>query len=151
MRLAKVENHLGVKEENFHFLEYTLTERIESLISRDPDLKEIFGDMRISRTLGQLSKIIQREYEEYQPNFYYCEATSTGVYVFGADGFLYPCSEAAGNPSFSIGRFVPRLEIDEKKTQLMAGSKHCEGSGMQSMLHSTAMWWWMQIRSSTNQ
>lgn len=35
--------------------------------------------------------------------------------MFGADGLLYPCGEAAGNPSFSIGRFIPKLEINEEK------------------------------------
>jgi len=58
---------------------------------------------------------MKKEYEKYKPNFYYCEATSTGLYVFGADGLLYPCGEAAGNPSFSIGRFLPTLKINEEK------------------------------------
>ncbi len=114
-RLARVENHREIKNEDSHFLEYTLTERIEMLESSYPPMKDIFVDSRISRTLGQISKIMEKEYDNYKPNFYYCEATSAGLYVFGADGLLYPCGEAAGNPFFSIGRFLPTLEIDEEK------------------------------------
>jgi len=114
-RLAKVEDHREIKNKDFHFLEYTLTERIEMLESSYPPIKDIFVDSRISRTLGQISKIMEKEYDNYKPNFYYCEATSAGLYVFGPDGLLYPCGEAAGNPSFSIGRFLPTLEIDEEK------------------------------------
>ncbi len=114
-RLAKVENHQGIQEKDSDLFEYMLTKRIEMLRSRYPNLKNIFNDMRISHTLGQLSKMIEKDYDRYEPSFYYCEATSTGVYVFGPDGLLYPCTEAVGNPSFSMGRFVPHLEIEEEK------------------------------------
>ncbi|MBE0478787.1 radical SAM protein [Candidatus Aerophobetes bacterium] len=115
-RLAKVETHGG--EKNSLFLEYTLTEKIEKLKLNEPELKNIFSDMRISRTLGHLLKIIEKDYKSYEPNFYYCEASSTGIFVFGADGLLYPCSETAGNPSFVMGRFVPHLELNEEKFNL---------------------------------
>lgn len=117
-RLARVENHTGNKDYNS---EYTLTQRIETLTERYPLMRETFADSRISRTLGQIAKIKDKAYEKYKPNFYYCEATSTGLYTFGADGLLYPCGEAAGNPSFSVGRFLPELKIDEEKFSYWQG------------------------------
>ncbi len=116
-RLAKVENHTEIEKKDSDSLDYTLTELIESLTSRYSLMRDAFVDTRISRTLGQISKIVQKEYGQYNPNFYYCEATSAELYVFGADGLLYPCGEAAGNPSFSVGRFLPRLEIDQDKVK----------------------------------
>jgi len=113
-RLARVENHREIEKKDFD-LEYTLTQRIETLTGHYPHMRDVFADSRISRTLGQISRITEKEYEKYKPNFYYCEATSTGLYVFGADGLLYPCGEATGNSSFSMGRFVPELKINEEK------------------------------------
>lgn len=118
-RLAKVETHGGEKDSLY--LEYTLTEKIENLKRTYPKLKSIFSDMRISRTLGHLSKAIEKDYKSYEPNFYYCEAASAGTYVFGADGLLYPCSEAVGNPAFAVGKFVPRLEIQKGKLDCWQG------------------------------
>ncbi len=114
-RLAKVENHGEMNNRDFTFSEYALTERIEILTSGHSPMKDVFDNSRISRTLGQISNVLKGDYDSYRPSFYYCEAVSTGLFVFGPDGLLYPCGEAAGNPEFSIGRFVPSLEIDEEK------------------------------------
>jgi len=114
-RLAKVEDHGEVSENASDLSEYSLVERVELVLSGDRYAREAFADTRISRILGQIAKVIEKRYADYKPSFFYCEATSTGMYVFGADGLLYPCGEAAGNPSFAVGRFLPKLEIDQEK------------------------------------
>lgn len=114
-RLAKVESHGEVEEREANLYEYLLVQKIESLTSEYPWMKEVFVDTRISRILGQLAKVIEKRYREYVPNFFYCEATSTGLFVFAADGLLYSCGESAGNSRFAVGRFLPTLKIDEEK------------------------------------
>lgn len=48
---------------------------------------------------------------KYVPGLNYCESTGLTAFLFGADGYIYCCNEAIGNPDLAIGTFYPKYEL----------------------------------------
>lgn len=55
---------------------------------------------------------------ELGPKFHYCSANYDRVFVFGADGMVYPCPSATGKRELAIGEFYPALRLDQKVRDL---------------------------------
>lgn len=55
--------------------------------------------------------------EQALPAFRFCEANRGELFMFGPDGYIYPCTEAIGRPETRTGRFSPELALDQQRTR----------------------------------
>ena len=92
--------------------ESLLLEKMLALRDSDPDIAKIFN---INHFLGfnYVRKLVE-EREPKLPVLYRCEAV-LGMYIFDPRGNIYVCLEASGNPQFSVGSYVPKLELSDAK------------------------------------
>jgi uncharacterized protein len=58
---------------------------------------------------------------KFMPSLYYCEAAGALFYCMGPDGFVYPCNQILGDPTWAIGTYYPTLCIDEEKASIWQG------------------------------
>lgn len=71
----------------------------------------IFDESTLFSLLSHLDAVIIKKNDMVLPNFRFCEATQGKNFVFGADGFIYPCFKSMGNKKSAIGRFIPGFQI----------------------------------------
>ncbi|MBU7034523.1 MAG: radical SAM protein [Theionarchaea archaeon] len=98
------------------FLSYTeMARRILDLREKEPRVFEVMLYEWTYMKKGFLSHALTTG-EDIVPRPFYCSAHCKG---FGFDlfGDIYSCPRAVGDTEFSIGRFVPQLEFNEKYHQ----------------------------------
>lgn len=110
--LAPVANHCKADKSKSLLDENELLKTISDLRSAFPKMKYLNSD-RIPKTVKHLHAVLHSGYSS--PRFTYCQASRRGYFIFAPDGFIYPCSEAAGHPELAIGRFIPDFCIFEKE------------------------------------
>jgi len=115
--LAPVLDHRGDKHYPYLLTEIDLLKAIEQLSWLDSSLGGIFQS-HLLRVLQHVSSVVEGGNGFPSPCFQYCEANSPNFFVFGADGLIYPCGEAIGNPGMAIGCFLPAHELWAKKERL---------------------------------
>jgi uncharacterized protein len=115
--LSPVLDHRGDKGYPYLLPEIDLLQASERLGWPDSGRDGIFQS-HLFRVLQHISSVIEGRSGFPSPCFQYCEANSPNFFVFGADGFIYPCGEAIGNPELAIGRFLPAHELWPEKEQL---------------------------------
>lgn len=118
--IAPVLDHRGYSAYAHLTPEPELMKRVWRIRSQDPRVQEVFR-FRLFRVLQHVSGIIEEGRGFPSPCVQYCEANSPNFFIFGADGLIYACGEAVGNPEFAIGRFLPNYEIWPDKEQLWRG------------------------------
>lgn len=118
--IAPVLDHRGTSEYTHITSEPELMHQVWDLASRDPRIQRVFR-FRLFRVLQHISGIVDGGKGFPSPCVQYCEANSPNFFVFGADGFIYACGEAIGNPEFAIGRFLPNYEMWPDKERLWRG------------------------------
>ncbi|MBM2832383.1 MAG: radical protein, partial [Dehalococcoidia bacterium] len=90
-------------------------------VTKDSSLtKDIFRTQPF-RVLHHMASLLGGRKGSPGPCFQYCEANSPNFFVFGADGFIYPCGEAIGNRDMAIGRFLPQYESWPDREQIWRG------------------------------
>ncbi len=115
--LSPVLDHRGDKDYPYLLPEVDLLKATEQLSWLDGNQDGIFQS-HLFRVLQHISSVIEGGGGFPSPCFKYCEANSPNFFVFGADGLIYPCGEAIGNPELAIGRFLPTHELWPDKEQL---------------------------------
>jgi uncharacterized protein len=115
--LAPVLDHRGDRNYPYLVSEPELLESVQSLVWTDSHLGTIF-EKQPFRILQHISSVIKGGKGFPSPCFQYCEANSPNFFVYGADGLIYPCGEAIGNPELAIGRFIPAHEIWPEKEKV---------------------------------
>lgn len=118
--IAPVLDHRGQSRYAHLTPESELMKKVWDICSQDPHVREVFR-FRLFRVLQHVSGIVEEGKGFPSPCVQYCEANSPNFFVFGADGFIYACGEAVGNPQFAIGRFLPEYEIWPDKEHLWRG------------------------------
>lgn len=99
----------GCKDYLFCASETKVLERILTIRRRFPQTK-VLG--LAPWTMVNLVTNIIRFKEPTSPRFAYCGA-NTMTYCFDLHGKVYACLDGVGRDEFVVGKFVPRLEIDE--------------------------------------
>jgi len=115
--LAPVLDHRSDTDYPYLLTEVELLSATEQLGWLDSNLDGIYQS-HLFRVLQHVSSVIEGGNGFPSPCFQYCEANSPNFFVFGADGLIYPCGEAIGNPELAIGRFLPAHELWPEKEQL---------------------------------
>lgn len=76
-----------------------------------------YGEMRVIQLLGWVGAEIFREVLNsgrfLPPNFKFCDANMSR-YCLDLNGDIYTCINSTGVEEYKVGRFTPKLEIDEK-------------------------------------
>ena len=115
--LSPVLDHRNNKDYPYLLTEIDLLSATERLDWPDKNLDGVFQS-HLLRVLQHVSSVVKGGGGFPSPCFQYCEANSPNFFVFGADGLIYPCGEAIGNPELAIGRFLPTHELWPDKEQL---------------------------------
>ncbi|MBI2907019.1 MAG: SPASM domain-containing protein [Chloroflexi bacterium] len=118
--LAPVLDHHGDSEYPHLVPEVELLASLNGLMARDPRLGRIFKSS-LFRVIQHISSVIKVGAGATVPMFHYCEANTPDFFVFGADGYVYACGEAVGNPQMAIGTFLPGYEIWPEKENVWRG------------------------------
>lgn len=118
--VAPVLDHRGDSKYPYLTPEPELMKEVSHLTSCDSRVRRVFH-FRLFRVLQHISSVLEGDKGFPSPCFQYCEANSPNFFVFGSDGFIYPCGEAIGNPELAIGRFLPDHEIWPEKEQIWRG------------------------------
>lgn len=112
--LAPVADHLGTSEYGARLPEEQLVRELAEVMANSENVRKLFR-MDLFRSAQHLGSVLGLTNTKGQPMFQYCEANGLNAYVFGADGYIYPCSEMLDQPDLAIGTFYPSFEIDEAK------------------------------------
>lgn len=112
--LAPVADHLGTSEYPFRLPEEQLVREVAEVMASSENVRKLFR-MDLFRSAQHLGSVLGLTSSKGQPMFQYCEANGLNAFVFGADGYIYPCSEMLDQPDLAIGTFYPSFEIDEAK------------------------------------
>lgn len=118
--LAPVLDHRGSSKYPYIISEAALVKDILYLREHDSRVGSIFR-CHIFRILQHVFSIVEGARGFPSPCFQYCEANSPDFCVFGADGLIYACGEAIGNPELAIGQFLPDYEVWPEREQLWRG------------------------------
>lgn len=118
--VAPVLDHQGDSKYPYLTSEPDLMKKVLDLRSDDSRVRRVFR-FRLFRALQHVSALIEGDKGFPSPCVQYCEANSPNFFIFGSDGFIYPCGEAIGHPEFAIGRFLPDYEIWPEREQLWRG------------------------------
>lgn len=110
--LAPVANHCSKNQNSSLLDENMLLKKLKKLRFKFPQMNNL-SENRIPKTVKHLHSILFGGYSS--PRFTYCQASRSGYFIFAPDGFIYPCSEAAGHPELAIGQFIPRFTIFEEE------------------------------------
>lgn len=113
--LAPVDNHCKSSKVKGLMNENDLLKTISSLANNYSVMK-FFAFDRIPKTLKHLHSLMFDDYSG--PKFKYCAANRHGYFVFGPDGLIYPCTEAAGHKELAVGEFIPTFKIYSDKLDL---------------------------------
>jgi uncharacterized protein len=97
-------------------LRHALSEELlkEVPVSLNGDVSRL--NFPISEALGE-----SMVHGKFIPSLYYCEASGALFYCMGPDGFIYPCNQIVGDPTWAIGTYSPTLSIDDEKAALWQG------------------------------
>lgn len=94
-------------------------------LRRKEPLLQRMGDKRIFYTLRYIATVlnfIKRDSDFKGLNFHGCAPESINSMVFGADGYLYPCTESTGKDEFRFGKYHPFLELYDDKISMWQSS-----------------------------
>ncbi len=113
--VAPVQTHCDDTTYPHYMREDELVRELTELFELNPGMDDVLGfdGYRLVRRIASALGMGGAGYAG--PNFHYCEACLLEVYVFGADGYIYPCSEAITRPDLAIGRFWPKPETYESR------------------------------------
>ncbi|MHB1159028.1 MAG: radical SAM protein [Chloroflexota bacterium] len=112
--LAPVADHLASGSYSPLLPEEQLVRELAAVMAGSEAARRLFR-MDLFRSAKHLSSVLGLTSTRAQPMFQYCEANGLHSYTFGADGYIYPCSEMLDQPDLAIGSFSPSLEMDEEK------------------------------------
>ena len=112
--LAPVADHLGTSGYPARLPEELLVRELAEVMASSEQVRRLFR-MDLFRSAQHIGSVLGLTSTKGQPMFQYCEANGLNAYVFGADGYIYPCSEMLDQPELAIGTFYPSFEIDEAK------------------------------------
>ncbi|MGI5836416.1 MAG: radical SAM protein [Chloroflexota bacterium] len=112
--LAPVADHPGTSKYPYKLTEEQLVREVAEVMESSENVRKLFR-MDLFRSVQHLSSVLGLTSTKGQPLFQYCESNGLNTYVFGADGYIYPCSEMLDQPDLAIGTFYPSFEIDEAK------------------------------------
>ncbi len=112
--LAPVADHLDTGVYPALLPEDQLVRELAEVMAGSEIARRLFR-LDLFRSARHLSGVLGLTSVKGQPMFHYCEANGLNAYVFGADGYIYPCSEMLDQPDLAIGSFLPAFEIDERK------------------------------------
>ncbi len=110
--LAPVQNHCSKDTSKDLMDEHELINRLEDLGAGYPDMQYLSYN-RIPKTIMHIRNVLNGEYSS--PHLSFCEANRGNYFIFGPDGLIYPCSEAAGHTELAVGRFLPDFGLFEEK------------------------------------
>lgn len=110
--------HTGDTTYPYYMREDEIVARMTDMYDKHAGLSSIIT-FEYFRLVNRIAKALDLGGTECAgPNFHYCEACMGDDVVFGVDGYVYACPEAVAQPQFAIGRFIPKLEIDERQRAL---------------------------------
>ena len=89
--------------------EEKLLERLISIYDANPELENLFGFYSF-KPLRHIQEVLNGA-PNVSPRFFNCESNLLELYIFCPDGYIYTCPESIGNRDFSIGKFLPSLEL----------------------------------------
>jgi uncharacterized protein len=101
---------------NTYYDEFDLYIAVNNILKKYNEIIDKI-DFKMLRVLSHIEAILTGKEQQSSPKLYYCEACKS-QFVFGADGFIYPCTEVMGNQKEAIGRFLPEFVIDDKAKDL---------------------------------
>lgn len=110
-----VQNHTGDTRYPYYMREDEVVAAIARLFGEHAGLDRVIG-FDYYRLVNRIAHALRAGGTEYSgPSFHSCEACMGDYYVFGVDGYIYPCPEAIAQPRFAIGSFLPQLDLDETR------------------------------------
>jgi uncharacterized protein len=110
-----------------HEVEARIKNTVPSLLLKEVALV-LNGDF--SRLSGPVSDALGDSMgARFMPSIYYCEASGAHFYCMGPDGYVYPCNQVIGDPTWAIGKYDPELVIDPEKAALWHGRQVTNMSG----------------------
>lgn len=99
-------------------------EILEQLLKHFPDIKQLQEKYHarigpdMFRNIYHLSRICNPSLisrRSNMPSLWYCEAKQSKTLGMGPDNFIYVCNETLGNKKYAVGKFFPKIKIDEEK------------------------------------
>lgn len=115
--LAPVNDHKGDLDHANLLTEDKVAGRFLELRRRHVNLSRV--NHQLFRTLDHIIKALALDGKRQSvPRFRYCESNNLDCYAFGADGYIYACSEALGERDQAIGKFRPKFELWPERVAL---------------------------------
>ncbi len=108
--LAPVNDHKGDQDHTFMLTEDAVAKKFFKLREAHTNMGRI--NHQLFRLLDHVITTLDPKVKRPTlPHFKYCESNSMECYAFGADGYIYACSETIGDQSQAIGTFAPEFKM----------------------------------------
>lgn len=114
--LAPVTDYRCQQLSNHILPESTLVAKIMQLRRKHTEMS-VFR-LGLFRVVAHILNVI--EFDDTQltlPRFMFCQADSMAYYAFTPEGYVYCCPEAVGMHQYSVGKYLPELELNETSLQ----------------------------------
>jgi len=108
--LAPVNDHKGNQDHTHMLSEDAVAKRFFELRRDHKNLGRV--NHQLFRLLDHVITVLDPEVKRpTMPRFKYCESNSMECFAFGADGYIYACSETIGDKKMAIGTFKPEFKM----------------------------------------
>lgn len=108
--LAPVNDHKGDQDHTHMLTEDAVAKRFFELQRDHKNLGRV--NHQLFRLLDHVITVLDPDVKRpTMPRFKYCESNSMECFAFGADGYIYACSETIGDRSQAIGTFKPEFKM----------------------------------------
>lgn len=115
--MAPVNDHTGSLDGSNLLTEDVIAKKFLEMRGRHENLSRL--NHQLFRSLDHIIKALDFDNPRPSiPRFKYCESNSLECYAFGADGYIYACSETISHHDLAIGTYRPEFELWEERVAL---------------------------------